>query len=131
MKKQSNAFTLLEVVVALAIFSLGLGVVFSVTAMARARTVRGREMVRLDHMLTQATEYFLLVHDADELPEEVFPYPGYAAHVSCDDIDDPPDGAVDGVGALKLKLMTVTLTREGDDAAVASVSMERIMADER
>ncbi|MEA4863617.1 MAG: type II secretion system protein [Victivallaceae bacterium] len=122
-------FTLLEVVVAIGIFAVGLGLVLGITSGARLRMERAEREARNRHILTQAVEYYLLVNKGSEAtpPEEVFPYPDYTVDV---DFDDPvlPDDCSDELNGFRLRAMKVEVfNKEG--VSCGAMEVERIMAE--
>ncbi|MDD4816590.1 MAG: type II secretion system protein [Victivallaceae bacterium] len=128
MRSGIRRFTLLEVVIALTIFAVGIGIAFGVSAAARMRTMKGRQLLEESHMLAQAVEYYLLDYDAEELPEDVFPYPEYHANVSYSDPDPEslPDRADGELGMWKLRVMRVELFNSKEESC-GFLEMERIM----
>ena len=128
MMNRASKFTLLEVVIALTVFAIGIGVAFGVSAAARMRTMKSRQLLEETHMLTQAAEYYLLDRDADELPEAVFPYPEYSVKVDYSDPDPEllPEGAEEDLGMWRLRVMRIELFNSKDESC-GFLEMERIM----
>ncbi len=125
----TRRFTLLEVVVAIGVFAIGLGLVLGITSGARLRMERAEREARNRHILTQAVEYYLMVDKGSEAspPEEVFPYEDYTVSV---DFDDPvlPDDCPDAFNGCRLRVMRVEVfNKEGESCGAMKV--ERIVMD--
>lgn len=69
-----NSFTLMEVLIAVAILALAFGATLGISAQAKGNVIRARQKWNAQHSLEQATEYFLLADPNDlELPEGLLP----------------------------------------------------------
>jgi len=119
-------FTLLEVVVAVAILSLSMIAAMQLAASSSNRSVKAFEKWREEHMLAQATEYFLLVGPCSGAPpEEIFSYEGYSADCEEEPPDIPEDTpAVYGNWRIA-KLHIRLLNDKGDE--LRSVSVHKIL----
>jgi prepilin-type N-terminal cleavage/methylation domain-containing protein len=71
--KREDAFTLLEVIIAVAILSIALVLVLQVLATARARVLRSERKWARAHLLQQGAEYFLLAGPDAMVPQEFLP----------------------------------------------------------
>ena len=120
-------FTLIEVVVALAILSLSLAG-FIQMSISSGRTVGGAmDAWRSEHMLAQAAEYLMLQNeDRAEVPEEFFPYPGYSVEVVCGDPEGLPEDYCDLEGQLPLKCWNIAVVRNSDGKKMAEVNIDRM-----
>ena len=125
-----SRFTLIEVVVALAILSISLAGLLQLSIAASTRVADSVEKWESEHMLAQAAEYLMLQNeDGAEVPEEFFPYPGYSAEVVCDDAEGLPED-YDGLdGQLPLKRWNISIVRNSDGKRMAEVNIDRISYD--
>ncbi|MEG2074875.1 MAG: type II secretion system protein [Victivallaceae bacterium] len=121
-------FTLVELVVALAILGLSLTALLSMFAAGRQRMGKAAENWRNMHMLSQAAEYILL-HDttSTNVPEQFFPYEDYTLYVSYEDIDNLPEELVNKSGQLELRGCRIDLIRYQDKKVVDSLIVDRII----
>jgi len=121
-------FTLIEVVVALAVLSLGIMAGMSLIAASRDRTMKAATQWREQHILAQAMEYFMLADAGAGIPDEFFPYRDYS--VVCEYA--PPQGLPDDVPlqlpGWKLNTMTVSL-RDNYGKVIRKISVDRIVKD--
>lgn len=83
----ASHFTLLEVVVAVAILAMGLVAAMEIAVTASKRTIKAAKRWETQHMLSQATEYFLLAGHEVPIPNEFFPFEGFRAEC----LEEPPD----------------------------------------
>ena len=75
---KSYPFTLLEVILAVAILSIGFIAAMSIATTAADRLMKAVTRWERQHMLNQATEYFLLAGPDVAIPQEFFPFQGYS-----------------------------------------------------
>lgn len=122
-----TCFTLVEVVIALAILAIGVLAAMSLLASSRDRSFKASNQWKEQHILSQAVEYYMLAGPVDKIPEEFFPYDDYS--VSCEYVDpeDLPDGVDSRNGNWKLVTMHVTLRKDGD--MVRKIAIDRIVKD--
>lgn len=69
--RRKNSFTLVEVVTALAILSLGVVSYLTLANMAQRRLIKARERWTNFHMLSQGVEYFMLQNSEDPDPPDL------------------------------------------------------------
>ena len=120
-------FTLIEVVVALAILSLSLAGLLQMSLQSSRRMGDAMERWRSEHMLAQAAEYLMLQNeDGAEVPDEFFPYPGYSVEVACDDAEGLPEDYGELDGQLPLKRWNIAVIRNRDGRRMAEVNIDRI-----
>ena len=125
-------FTLIEVVVALAILSISLAGLLQLSISSNVRVADSVEKWESEHMLAQAAEYLLLRNeDGAEVPEEFFPYPGYSAEVVCDDAEGLPEEYSELDGQLPLKRWNIAVVRDSDGKRMAEVNIDRIDYDSK
>ncbi len=125
-------FTLLEVVISLAVLSMGLAGFFSLGASAQRRVANAQEKWRNQHMLMQAAEYYLIYgEDAPEIPSDVFPYqPGYSARCEYSEVEDLPENYYYNDENTRLRNVTVELVRNSDNKTLGTVKVDRYIESE-
>ena len=127
----SGNFTLIEVVVALALLSVSLAGLLQLSINSQQKLITADDKWRHEHMLAQAAEYLMLVDEENaSVPDEFFPYPGYSVEVEIDDAEDLPEEYNELVGQLPLKCWNISIVRQSDAESVASVKIDRINYDE-
>ena len=127
----SENFTLIEVVVALALLSVSLAGLLQLSINSQQKLITADDKWRHEHMLAQAAEYLMLVNeDNASVPDEFFPYPGYSVEVEIDDAEDLPEEYNELVGQLPLRCWNISIVRQSDAESVASVKIDRINYDE-
>lgn len=77
-----NSFTLMEVVVAIAILALSLIAAMSVSSSAKRRIDKAYKKWEAQNMLSQAAEYYLLTGANTDIPNDIFPYDNVQASSS-------------------------------------------------
>ena len=134
MIRRKNSFTLVEVVTALAILSLGVVSYLTLANMAQRRLIKARERWTNFHMLSQGVEYFMLQNeDPGGIPEQFFPYPGYQAVAYYEDAEGLPEEFNNLEGQLPLKQLVIELRKEGkvlDKLVIDRISYESTAAGE-
>ena len=127
----SENFTLIEVVVALALLSVSLAGLLQLSINSQQKLITADDKWRHEHMLAQAAEYLMLVDEENaSVPDDFFPYPGYSVEVEIDDAEDLPEEYNELVGQLPLKCWNISIVRQSDAESVASVKIDRINYDE-
>lgn len=106
--RRIQPFTILEVVVAIGIFAVGLVGALGFTAASTHRMNKAMRRWERQHLLVQATEYFMLTGPGSSVPQEFFPYDDYS--VQCDEMepDDLPEGIepkIDNWSLVKYKIV--------------------------
>ncbi len=120
-------FTLVEVVVALAILGLSLSGLLSLAMNAQVKVARAVEKWENTHKMIQAVEYVMLFDDENlNVPAEFFPYEGYSVQCSVDDAEGLPEEFTEINDAAPLKCITVELVRSRDNKVVDRVKIDRI-----
>ena len=121
----SSHFTLLEVVIAVAILAMGLVAAMEIAVTASRRTVKAVKRWETQHMLNQAAEYVLLAGHEAPIPREFFPYDEY--RVEC--LEEPPELREDvepNVGNWRIvKLRIIVYDLVGKE--VGSLSIHKIL----
>jgi prepilin-type N-terminal cleavage/methylation domain-containing protein len=120
-------FTLIEVVVALAILSISLAGLLQLSIGSSRKVAEAFNKWEAEHMLAQAAEYVMLHNEEGEsVPEEFFPYPGYTAEIVCGDAEGLPEDYSDLEGQLPLKRWNIAIVRTSDGNKTAEVNIDRI-----
>ncbi len=122
-----RAFTLIEVVVAIAILGLSLAGLLQLLTQSQLRIANAEEKWRDMHMMTQAVEYLMMVSNTEDLhiPDEVFPYEDHLVECEITDADDLPEELNGQSGQLPLKKWTFTLLRLADRKAKLTIHIDR------
>lgn len=121
-----NRFTLLEVILAMAVFAVGLGGALAAAAMARMRSANTVRDYAENMQMINAAEYFMLDSEAEDLPDELITIPDSSVEVEYDDVESLPDDVDDELGQYKLTLMQISLL-DSSGGVRKSLSIERIM----
>ena len=125
-----KVFTLVEVVVALAILGLSLSGLLTLAMNAQLKVARSVEKWDNTHKLIQAAEYLMLMDDESlSVPEEFFPYENYTVQASVDDAEDLPEDFTGIEDAAPLKCITIEIVRTTDNKVVDRIRMDRINFD--
>jgi len=103
-----RGFTLLEVVVALAILALGLTSALTIVGSARDRILRGQQRWAREHVTSQATEFFLLAGAAAALPPGILPQ-GFSANCQLEVVDDLGEFAREPIQGWVLQRLTINV----------------------
>ncbi len=124
-----NPFTLIELVVALAILGLGVVSYLTVANAAQRRLARAQERWTRFHMLSQAAEFYLLqtADDPEDPGPDFFDYPGYQTECRYEDVTDLPEELV-GISddQAELRGCRIELIRINDGAIVDAVTVDRV-----
>lgn len=89
MTTKNSSFTLIEVLFAVVILAMTLGVTLSIAAQTKGDLIRAKERWLVQHALEQATEFFLLTSPDDlKIPDGLLPA---NFHATCE-IDIADDG---------------------------------------
>ena len=118
-------FTLLEVIVAMVILGVGLGMALTAISMSRLRGAGAARLLFEEHILVQAAEYYLLNPRADALLDEVFPYPDYIVNVK---FDNPvlPEGKPNTINGMRLEQIKLELVDSAGNIR-STLALERVV----
>lgn len=121
----TSHFTLLEVVIAVAILAMGLIAAMEIAVTASKRTIKAVKRWETQHMLNQATEYFLLAGPDEPIPNEFFPYEGFRAECAVEppDLKDDMEPIVGNWQLVKLRISIYDSTGKEVD----SLSIHKIL----
>ena len=131
--KVHSRFTLIEVVVALAILTLSLAGLLQLLSQSQLRIANAEDKWRHTHMLIQAAEYLMLAGDDEEpaVPDEFFPYPGDSVECTIEEAEGLPDDYKELDGQLPLKKWEIKLIRHSDGSELAGVIIDRFGYEEK
>lgn len=123
---RKRCFTLIEVVVAIVILSLGIFTALLMTSTSTNRISKSYKRWHNQHMISQAAEYILLEGPDKQIPEDIFPFDGYSVHVS----ELSPEGLPDNIdpvnGQAELKLIRIELISP-EGKIVETLNIEKII----
>ena len=114
---QSKPFTLIEILFAIVILALSLGVTLSISAQAKGDLIRAKRRWMIQHVLEQATEYFLIANPDDmSVPDDMMPEDfSVQCHVEIVEKGLPEFATVDDYKGWKLGVYTVTIYDESGE----------------
>ena len=123
-KYYKHSFTLLEVVLAVAILALGFISAMGLAMNAASRMMKSISRWEEQHMLNQAAEYYLLAGPKEQIPREFFPYEGYRAECIIQKAELPEDVDAE-VGAWRFVKLVITIYNK-ENQPVNSLEMDKI-----
>ena len=126
MQNRRTFFTLIEVIISLAILTMGLMAALNMASTSTNRSLKAHKIWKRQHMLAQAAEYYLLLGPTAELPESVFPYEGYSVNCEVVDPEGVPDEALEDVGSWRLVCLNMQLM-DGKGDVVETLKIDKIM----
>ena len=131
MRAIKKSFTLIEVVVALAILTISVVGLMTLALDARQRLLRNHDRQAHFHMLQQAAEYFMLSREPSRaLPSTVFDFPGYTA----DCVDEDSEGVISdldtGEMGFTLRCRVITLRNAATGAVIDQLKIDYIEFDD-
>lgn len=101
-------FTFLEILVAVVILGISLAMVMSIIGAARSRVIRAERRWGRQHLLDQATEYYLLAGPDAALPEVLLPR-NYTASCTLEPVQNLPEHALEPLNGYVLARYTITV----------------------
>ena len=121
-------FTLIEVVVALAILSISIAGFLQLLTAAQNRIIKVNDHWMKTHMLIQAAEYYMLMkqEDPEAITETFFPYNDYRVDVIWEDIENLPEEYTGLTNQKQLRAMVLSLKRQSDGQEVDKIIIDRI-----
>ena len=128
-------FTLIEVVIAIAILTISLASLFQIIGQSRSRISKAEEEWNNMHMLTQAAEYVLLFNaTVESIDKDFFPYDDYEVRINYEDVRDEQidDDFMSISDQLPLELCTIELVNRKPTGkeTVGKLEIERIIYDD-
>lgn len=121
-------FTLIEVVVSLAILTISVAGFLQLMTAAQNRIIRSYDRWMTTHMLMQSAEYYMLMQQEDPpaITEQFFPYSDYRVDVSYEEIENLPEEYNNLVGQKPLRAMVLELKKQADGQTVDKLIIDRI-----
>ena len=121
-------FTLVEVVVALAILSISIAGLLQLLTAAQNRIIKVNDHWMKTHMLIQAAEYYMLMKQEDppDITDTFFPYDDYRVDVIWEEIDNLPEEYTGLTSQKQLRAMVLSLKRRNDGQEVDKIIIDRI-----
>jgi len=127
-RRKRRYFTLIEVVVALAILTGGIMGAMAIVTMSKKRMDRAYDSFYNQHMLAQAAEYYLLCGEKQITPD-VFPYRGYNASCRITDCSNIKGVSANTGGNWKLSTYDISV-RGPNGQIVSQVKVDKIFKNE-
>ena len=123
-----NRFTLVEVVVALAILSISIAGFLQLLTAAQNRIIKASDSWTRTHMLMQAAEYYMLMklEEPPAMTDTFFPYDDYRVEVTYEEIDNLPEEYTGLTNQKQLRAMVLSLRRQNDGQEVDKIIIDRI-----
>ncbi|QSH40064.1 hypothetical protein P0136_01645 [Lentisphaerota bacterium ZTH] len=126
MKNSANCFTLIEILVAMTVLTVGIVSLSMLMASASNRTAKARERWERDHLLTQAVEFFMLNPPGTSADDRFLPESKYTVDCTFDTPADAPDSGGINMNNARLVTMHVKLIDKSGRVA-ASAAVDRIV----
>ncbi|MDD3154015.1 MAG: type II secretion system protein [Victivallaceae bacterium] len=126
-QRHTNAFTLIEVVVAMAILSLGVVGTLQLLTSSQQKLADAREKWERTHLLMQAAEYLLLQagDEAPSIPLDFFDSTQYRIECRYEDVTDLPEELSNQEGQLPLKTCKIELLNAKTGETVDQLAVDR------
>ncbi len=127
-RRQQKYFTLVEVVVAMAIMALSLVGFFALSQSAVNRIDKAYNSWERMHLLSQAAEYCLLFpsEEPPEIPPEIFESSRYELEIYYDDAENLPEELSDLEGQAPLRTLVLNLIDVNTREIVDTLRIDRI-----
>ena len=125
---KTRSFTLLEVVVALAILSISIAGLLQLLTAAQNRIIKVNDHWMRTHMLIQAAEYYMLMKQEDPpaITDTFFPYDDYRVDVTWEEIEGLPEEYTGLTNQKQLRAMVLSLVRQQDGHEVDKIIIDRL-----
>ena len=125
---KTRSFTLIEVVVALAILSISIAGLLQLLTAAQNRIIKVDDHWMRTHMLIQAAEYYMLMKQEDPpaITDTFFPYDNYRVDVTWEEIEGLPEEYTGLTNQKQLRAMVLSLVRQQDGHEVDKIIIDRL-----
>ena len=125
---KTRSFTLIEVVVALAILSISIAGLLQLLTAAQNRIIKVDDHWMRTHMLIQAAEYYMLMKQEDPpaITDTFFPYDDYRVDVIWEEIEGLPEEYTGLTNQKQLRAMVLSLVRQQDGHEVDRIIIDRL-----
>lgn len=128
-QKPISQFTLIEVVIAIAILAMTMVAMLGIVASSAKRMGKAMTNWEEQHMLTQAAEYYLLAGPNESIPDEFFPFAGYKAECVIEDPQLPGDVEPES-GNWRFVTLKISVYKDGVSDPVDSIFIDQILRKE-
>lgn len=121
-------FTLVEVIVALAVMALALTAFFALSQSAVNRVDKAYNAWERMHLLSQAAEYCLLFIDEEppDMPDDIFESNVYDIEIYYEEAENLPEDFNDLVGQAPLRTLVLDLVEKQSRQVVDTLRIDRI-----
>ena len=121
-------FTLVEVIVAMAVMALALTAFFTLSQSAVNRIDKAYGNWERTHLLSQAAEYYLLFADEEppDMPPEVFESNIYDVEMRYEDAENLPEDLTDLENQAPLRTLVLNLIDKNTEEVVDTLRIDRI-----
>jgi len=128
MKTDRCRFTLLEVIVSLAILAVSLASLLQIMTHSQAKIAKAEQRWKNMHMLMQGAEYVLL-HDSgvSSVPYRFFPYSDYSIEITYEDIENLPEDYNEVDNQLDIQACKIQLVNLNGSYVEDQVIVDRII----
>jgi len=126
MKNRTCNFTLIEVIISLAILTMGLMVSLSMASNSTNRSFKAYKVWKRQHVLAQAAEFYLLAGPTEEMPEQIFPYDDYSVSIEVTEPEGVSDESLSEIGSWRLVCLKLQLMDESS-TVVETLKIDKIM----
>ena len=125
---KTRSFTLIEVVVALAILSISIAGLLQLLTAAQNRIIKVDDHWMRTHMLIQAAEYYMLMKQEDPpaITDTFFPYDDYRVDVTWEEIEGLPEEYTGLTNQKQLRAMVLSLVRQQDGHELDKIIIDRL-----
>ena len=125
---KTRSFTLIEVVVALAILSISIAGLLQLLTAAQNRIIKVDDHWMRTHMLIQAAEYYMLMKQEDPpaITDTFFPYDDYRVDVIWEEIEGLPEEYTGLTNQKQLRAMVLSLVRQQDGHEVDKIIIDSL-----
>jgi len=89
-------FTFIEIMIASLILTISVAMVMGIMGAARARILRAERRWGREHLLAQATEFYLLAGKDEDMPSSLLPE-GFSAGCELRLVEDLPEKAMESI----------------------------------
>ena len=125
---KTRSFTLIEVVVALAILSISIAGLLQLLTAAQNRIIKVNDHWMRTHILIQAAEYYMLMKQEDPpaITDTFLPYDDYRVDVTWEEIEGLPEEYTGLTNQKQLRAMVLSLVRQQDGHEVDRIIIDRL-----
>ncbi len=124
-------FTLLEVIIAIAILSMGILAAMSMVSLSKKRMDKAYNTWFNGHLLAQAAEYYLLCGANKSITSDYFPYNGYSAQCTVTNCNDLSKDSVSSISG-NWRLVTYDIgVKDPYGNIISQVKVDKIVKNEQ